>query len=497
MILAYTGLIVLGFGGLALIAGQQISTAARDDYELQLVNEAILVSRGLEPVIREYQSQNITEDELNSILTDYETQTGSTLQLVLVTDSIDGPPPDQPDTTDDRTDSSFDRTDRDKDPRTDGEQNWPLPDDIKDYPEFIAASRNTITIDQRKNDNGTTMIYTAAPISDGRHFIGYVQLSEPASRLQNAITRRWGALGLGVAVIAVIALGASYWLSTSLIRPLGKLRDSALKLSQGDLSHRITDHSTDEVGEVSLAFNQMADRVEAMIEEQRAFASNTSHELRTPLTTMRLRTEALRYDPSLQDAERQQYINELDDELGRLSGLVEDLILLSRLDAGRTTLGTESIDLQRLAHNLEHSFASHAEAKDIALSFKVALGDSKQIAGGLNHLMILFRNLLDNAFKYTPTGGSVSVTFASDAANATISIQDTGQGIAPDDLPHLFERFYRADKARSRYVPGTGLGLSLAKSIVEAYGGTISVTSEGLDRGTTVTVRWPAPTTEG
>jgi signal transduction histidine kinase len=469
LILAYAGLIVLGFSGLALIAGQQISKAAYDDYKLQVANEVILVARGVARSVHEYQMGSITEDDLNAVLADYESQTDATLTLYFVNTSPSG---------------------RERQPPN-GTQGWPLPQDLQAYPELVAASRNTITVVQREDKNGDASIFTAAPITDGPRVIGYVQLSEPVSHLQRAVYKRWSALGLGVLVITGIALLASVWLSTSLIRPLGRLRDSALRLSQGDLSHRITDPGTDEIGEVAQAFNQMADRVRAMIEEQRAFASNTSHELRTPLTTMRLRTEALRYDTSLTEADRQQYAVEIDEELVRLSGLIEDLILLSRFDAGRAELGQERIDLNRFAHSLYQSFAAQAAEKGITLKLEVQLDRPAHIEASLNHLTILFRNLLDNAIKYTPSGGTVEWRITTSDRQAVFMVRDTGPGIAPEHLPHLFERFYRADKARSRSVQGTGLGLALAQSIVEAYAGRIEITSQGVGHGTTVSTYWP------
>ena len=475
LILAYAGLIVLGFSGLALIAGQQISKAARDDYELQLANEAVLVARGMAHSVRDYQAGDITEADLNAVVADYESQTGATLTLFWA-DS--GPA------------QNANPSEHDRQPPNNS-QNWSVPQGLQGRPEIVAASHNTVTVVHRKNEHGSTLLLTAAPVVDGPRLLAYVQLSEPMSNLQRALYKRWSALALGVLAITGIALLASVWLSTSLIRPLGHMRDSALRLSQGDLSHRIANPGPGEMGEVAQAFNQMADRVSAMIEEQRAFASNTSHELRTPLTTMRLRTEALRYDMSLTETDRQQYAVEIDEELVRLSELIEDLILLSRFDAGRAELGKERIDLARFAHTMYQPFALQAKEKQVTLDLEVQLDHPVQIEASLNHLIILFRNLLDNAVKYTPPGGTVVWRIAATAQQALFTVQDTGPGIAPEHLPHLFERFYRADKARSRGTPGTGLGLALAKSIIEAYAGHITITSQGVGRGTTVTTTWP------
>lgn len=408
LILAYAGLIVLGFGGLAFIAGRQLSEAARNDYELQLANEVILVARGVARSAREYQGGIITEDDLNAILADYEAQTNSTLTLYLIGDNFD---------------KDWTSSERDRQLPPDG-QGISLPPELQGYPEVVAATQNAISIVQRENEHGDMAFFTAALVSDGPHQVGYVQLSEPASHLQQELYKRWGALGFGVLVITVIALLASIWLSTSFIRPLGRLRDSTLRLSQGDLSHRIADPGTDEIGEVAQAFNQMADQVSAMIEEQRAFASNTSHELRTPLTTMRLRTEALRHDMSLSDTDRQQYIIELDEELIRLSGLVEDLILLSRFDAGRAALGKECIDLDRFSHSLHRSLARQASEKGITLQLDSQLDRPVQVEASLNHLAILFRNLLDNAIKYTQPGGTVIWRITATDEQAICTIQE-------------------------------------------------------------------------
>jgi signal transduction histidine kinase len=476
LILAYTGLIVTGFAGLALLAGQQISHSARRDHEIRLTNEVILIARGLAQYAGDNRLGSLTSIRLEAIITDYAEKTGATLSLFL----LDPPPstlnPDQ----------------------SDRSQQSSLPDAARRIPaaarglrEVESASHNEITITHRKDENGRDTIYTAAPIVNGPFFFGYVQLSEPASTLERAVYERWAVLGLGVLGITFVALLASIWLSTSLIRPLVELRESARRISRGELSHRVGHQRQDEIGEVAVAFNHMVDQVQAMIEEQRAFASNTSHELRTPLTTMRLRTEALRHDITLDEEDRQRYIIEVDEELFRLSGLVEDLILLSRFDAGHAQVGEERIDLVRLARSLQQSTVLHAADKQITLELVVNSDEPVLMGASLNHMTVLCRNLLDNAIKYTPPGGFVTWQIGVDGQAAVITVQDTGHGIAPENLPRVFDRFYRADKSRSRAVQGTGLGLSLVKSIIDTYGGQIKIESPGLSKGTTVTIHLP------
>jgi signal transduction histidine kinase len=340
------------------------------------------------------------------------------------------------------------------------------------------------------NEAGEDTLYAGAAVTNNRQPAGLLQLAVPAQNVQIVIVQRWAVLGLVFALITTLALLAALWLSRSIIRPLYTLRESAILLSQGDLSHRVSATWKDEIGEVAQAFNEMADQVQSMLEEQRAFASNTSHELRTPLTAIRLRTEALRHDTTLDTRTARRYIEEIDDEIAGLGNLVQDLTLLSRFDAGRAELGHDQIDFARLAASLYQQVSIQASEKDIQLSLS-APDEPVLVNASLSHLTVVFRNLIDNALKYTPRGGKITWCIKDEANGVQHTIHDTGQGIAPQHLPHLYERFFRADKAHSRDIPGTGLGLALVKSIVEAYGGRIDIQSEGVGKGTTVSLYWP------
>jgi signal transduction histidine kinase len=262
-----------------------------------------------------------------------------------------------------------------------------------------------------------------------------------------------------------------------------------MQIAQGNFSQRVPESRPDEIGEVARAFNYMAGRVEAMLDEQRAFSSNVSHELRTPLTTIRLRSEALR-EGSLGPVTAKQYAAEIDDEVQRLGNLVQDLMMLSRLDSGHLEAGRERIDPKRLARQLLAEIKPQADNRAITLQLD-SPPNLPPVTAAQAHLMIVFRNLLDNALKYTPDNGQITWQIRPTGSGLTHTIADNGQGIAADDLPHVFDRFYRVDKSRSRVVPGVGLGLSLVRMIVEFYDGTIRLTSDGIDQGTTVTVTWP------
>ena len=245
------------------------------------------------------------------------------------------------------------------------------------------------------------------------------------------------------------------------------------------------------LGELAVAFNHMAAQVKAMLEEQRAFASNASHELRTPLTTIRLRSEALR-EGRVDEATAGQCIEEIDSELVRLSELVEDLILLSQLDSGRARPGEQQVDVARLLRHLLDEYTSRLCDKKLTLNLELP-PEVTPLVANMHHLRVVFRNVLDNAVKYTPDGGVITWQLQVEDGHLHTTMRDMGRGIDPEDLPHLFERFYRADKARTRQTPGVGLGLSLVQEVVGAYGGRVAIDSAGVNQGTTVHVWWPLP----
>jgi signal transduction histidine kinase len=314
-------------------------------------------------------------------------------------------------------------------------------------------------------------------------------VAAPASATASVINQRYLALAAGVLGLTGLALVAALWLAASFTRPLEGLQASAMKLAAGDLSQRVTISRQDELGQLGQTFNHMAEQVEAMLLAQKAFASNAAHELRTPLTTIRLRSEALR-EGNLDEAITHQYIAEIDDEVARLGRLVNDLIHLSRFDSGRAEVGNELIDPARLGRSLCQQMEKTAAAKQIHLNFE-SPNQLPPIQANQSHLRIVLQNLLDNALKYTPEGGQITWRFSLEDGYLRSEIQDSGIGLAAEDISHLFERFYRADKAHTRATGGTGLGLPLAKSIVEFYNGRIQIHSEGLGQGTTTTVWWP------
>ncbi|MCA9927971.1 MAG: HAMP domain-containing histidine kinase [Anaerolineales bacterium] len=460
LLLTFAGLILAGFTTLAVLAGGQISSGTVEDFNTQLKEQAGIIARALkEPVEHTYEGET-SQTALLIALQAYAGQDNVQVGL-------------------------YDRNGRfwlDSSGNTSG---------ATDTAELNAALAGQIITDTRQDENGRTVVYAAAPITEDSDLLGIVQLAAPLAAAQSLVSRRWLTLAGGVLGITAVAVIVGLWLAATLVRPLEELQQAANQVAQGNFSQRLPETRQDEIGQLSRTFNHMAAQVETMIAEQRAFAGNASHELRTPLTTIRLRSEALRHNLVNADTARD-YIVEIDDEVQRLGNLVQDLIMLSRLDSGRLEAGQEQIEPVRLAQQIMQQLSAQANAAHITMTLD-APPELPTIAAGLSHLHIVFRNLLSNALKYTPNGGTVHWRIAVEDSALHHTIRDNGHGIAPEDLPHLFDRFYRADKSRSRAVTGVGLGLSLVQMIVEFYGGQIWIESEGVGMGTAVHVRWPLP----
>lgn len=452
LLLAYAGLILAGFSVLALLAGRQISAGTVQDFTSGLSEQAELVAQGMKETMEEIGESEDSSSGLLPLLQIYAGQVSADIVLV------------------------------DRDGRFWVSSNNSI--SSTDTQEINAALNGNISTEVRDGN-----AYAAAPILEDGRILGVVQLATPLSTAQELVQERWLALGGVVLVVTVVAGLAAFWLSSTLTRPLAQLRGAAMQIAQGNFSQRLPEMRQDEIGEVATAFNHMAGQVEAIIEEQRTFASNASHELRTPLTTIRIRSEALR-DGRLDEETTQQYIVEIDEEVQRLGNLVQDLMMLSRLDSGRLEAGREQIDLLRLARQLVAEFKPQTAEHHITLLLDTP-PTLPLVTAGQTHLTIVFRNLLSNALKYTPDGGQITWIIQVSAEAIQHTITDTGQGIAAEDLSRVFDRFYRVDKSRSRAVSGVGLGLSLVRMIVEFYGGTIRLDSEGIGQGVTATVVWP------
>jgi heavy metal sensor kinase len=300
-------------------------------------------------------------------------------------------------------------------------------------------------------------------------------------------------VGLGLTIPLVLLMGSfgGLILARQALRPVDRMTKIADRIGGGDLTERVPVPAyQDEIGRLAVTINQMIARLQAAFERQRQFSADASHELRTPLSVIRADLEiALRRERTI--PEYQEVLASTLEEAVRLSRLVEDLLLLTRADVGRlelecqpvnvTTLGREVVDyLQPLAAQRQQTLTWASEApRDLVLP-----------ADPLRLRQMLI-NLIDNAVKFTGEGGEIALTLTEESGNALLRVRDTGRGIPPEDLPLIFDRFFRRSAMTGdRSTPGTGLGLSIVRWIVEAHGGTIGVTSR-LGEGTEFQLRLP------
>lgn len=292
----------------------------------------------------------------------------------------------------------------------------------------------------------------------------------------------------GLALLVLGAVLGGYWLISRALQPVDRIIRSAERISSSNLSERLPVPDTqDELERLSKALNEMIRRLEGSFQHTQRFLADASHELRTPLTMIQAELETLIEPPATDPAVRERAGSALE-EVERLRRIVEGLFALTRLDAGEAREQAAVFDLAELGSTTTDQMCLLAEDKGIAIHCH-ATGRTR-VRGDRARLKQVIVNLLDNAIKYTPPGGRIDVHVRSEGGQAILEVTDNGVGIPADCLDRVFERFFRADKARSRELGGAGLGLSIVKSICVAHHGTVSVRSEE-GRGSRFTVRLP------
>jgi len=363
-------------------------------------------------------------------------------------------------------------------------------------PEVVNALANDlgVGVNIRRNARGQSMLYTAVLIQREIEVVGILRLAIPLEPTRQAAER---SLIVLIGVTLVIASGVSIFgwvLANNLARPILILTKAAENMEQGDLSVRVKPTGTEELRHLAEAFNNMANRLQSNVNELRAFVANASHELRTPLTVVKLRAEALREGAMEDTAVSERFLLEIESEVDRLVRMVNDLLDLSRMEAGLETGKRVPINLAAIAHEVHETFSIRAARAGVELDLDIEPGLPK-VMGNEDQIRRVFYNLVENAIKYTPDNGIVEVLLRLGPKKSTVRllVRDSGPGISPEHLPHVFERFYRADASQSRpgSTRGSGLGLAIAKSIVESHGGEIGVSSQ-TGNGTTFWADLPA-----
>lgn len=292
----------------------------------------------------------------------------------------------------------------------------------------------------------------------------------PASRIVRAVNSSlmWTGLAVGMGGIVLVS-----FVSRRILSPIRVLNSAARQLGQGDLSQRVPINGWDEVGELALTFNTMAEGLERAERQRRSLMADVAHELRTPLSNIRGYLEAVR-DGLLQPD--QATIDTIYQQVLYLTHLVEDLRILALADAGALRLYMEPDSLEEVLHRSVEAMRPRAEARGISLSLQIAQA-IPLVRMDRTRIAQVVANLLENALAHTPKDGSVSVLTEMVGDRARVTVADTSEGIPPEHVPFIFDRFYRIDPSRSRATGGAGLGLTIAKKLVEAHQGSIWVES--------------------
>lgn len=289
-------------------------------------------------------------------------------------------------------------------------------------------------------------------------------------------------------VVGLVAIGAGIWMSHSLTSPLAKLEDAAQAIGEQDLSRRVPAQGSRELVAVASAFNVMAEQLEQAESLRRNLLADVAHELRHPVHVLQGNLQAILDDVYPLNKEE---IARLSDQTRHLTVLVNDLHVLAQADAHKLPLKYQTADIAALVKEAVLSFKPLAVANEVAV--QVELLGTMPVGMKLDMARIrqAIHNLLDNALRHTPDGGTITVSVEQVQDAVQLRVKDTGEGMIPEQLPHIFDRFYRTDKARDRGRGGTGLGLAIVKAIVEAHAGTITVTSPGIGQGATIVMTLP------
>jgi len=343
---------------------------------------------------------------------------------------------------------------------------------------FIIDENNIIVGDSADEALGARLtekeVKNGTPIKIDEITVGTVLVKtnppEQLVKLEQIFSRSVSTAILGGGIVAsVLAMGLGIWYSRRITSPIIDLTRTTKKISRRELFHRVEVQGEDEIAELAKAFNDMVENLEHSETLRKNLVADVAHELRTPLAILRGNFESLQ-DGAL--APTPEVIVSLHDEVLRMTRLVGDLQELSLAEAGKLPLHLQPVNVGGLIEKVVEPVRNVAAMKNLALNFAMPV-DIPLVNLDQDRISQVLLNILNNALQHTPEGGNINISVEVEGNNILFSIQDSGSGIPPDDLPYIFERFYRADKSRTRSGGGTGLGLAIAKGFVEAHGGRI------------------------
>ena len=303
-----------------------------------------------------------------------------------------------------------------------------------------------------------------------------IVVHEDISSVKQTVKNLVLTVGLVLAVGALVAVIVVYYTTSSVIKPIKEVNDVVKEYSMGNYNARVPVTNTLEATQLALSFNSMADQLENLEETRRSFVSNVSHELRSPLTSMKGFLEAMQ-DGTIGREDYDQYIDVVLSETKRMASMVNDLLDLARIESGRTKLNLEVFDINELVRRVLLTFEARVYERKMDIEIRFAQEQCFVEADNAQINQVL-RNLIDNAIKYSPEGSKLRLATYALRREVYVSVQDSGQGIPQEDIPHVFDRFYKVEKAHTpSKQSGTGLGLSIVKRIIDQHGQRITLQS--------------------
>jgi signal transduction histidine kinase len=352
------------------------------------------------------------------------------------------------------------------------------PEDLLQRPEIQSALKGTPATAVRRvtSADNRRVLYAAAPVfADDGSITGIAYLATPLPPARLPVNIIWQLIG-AVVIAALLAGGAGTFLSRRIARPLENFVEAAGAVADGDLSQNVpVDNDIHELHTLGTAFNNMTANLRQSERAKNAFVADVTHELRTPLTVINGTIETLE-DGAIDDLEgRGPLLTSMQAETKRLIRLVNDLLVLTRADAGALNLNLANVDLAELARARCEGLSALAEPCQVTL--KVDAREQAKVRGDADRIIQVLDNLLDNAIRHAPDESDVTVTIQREGNEMRCTVSDQGDGISAEHLPFIFERFYRAEPSRTRHTGGSGLGLAIVRSLVLAQGGRIEVVS--------------------
>jgi heavy metal sensor kinase len=333
---------------------------------------------------------------------------------------------------------------------------------------------------------GNLLLVRTVAVADGKRYLVDCGVSDLPDA--EVLRRFLIMLGIGVPIILAVAVAGGAVLVRQALRPVRRIIDGAKAITSSNLNQRLpVSRTSDEIEHLSLVLNQMIARLDEAFQHSRRFSADASHELRTPLTIMRVELESLGEEAALHHTAREKIASILE-ETERMGKMVEGLLAISRLETGEAVINVSRLDLGALVAATVEQIDPIAQEKGIAVACHGEAG--VEVAGDRFRLQQIVVNLLDNAIKYSPAGGRIAVYTRAVNGEAVLEVIDDGPGIPAEALPHVFDRFFRADSARTHGINGTGLGLSIVRSICLAHGGSV-VAANRPEGGCQITVRVP------